>query len=264
MIPKALLTRIKAGTCAVGYLRKPHDVWKRDPWAPVFRVTGTGFLVAPGVALTNRHVALNTQELIKKEGLQPERGCLQFLGQLPNGNLRMFMAQVIHFGWVAGDVMDLGTASFSLPDDPSYAPPAPLTLASSMSLSLGDPIATFGYPFGSGLLQRDQADGSKRVYRLGPVLQQGFVSAVAPFDESPSVERLLLDIRTAGGMSGSPVFSPTTGEVFGIHDAGVDATTAFAIPLTASRLAPLIAHAVSPQARAPTLIDFPPALRQGD
>jgi hypothetical protein len=55
---------------------------------------------------------------------------------------------------------------------------------------------------------------------------------VAPFDNAVAVERLLLDLRTSVGMSGSPVFRPADGMVIGIHDAGIEATTAFAIPLS--------------------------------
>ena len=73
--------------------------------------------------------------------------------------------------------------------------------------------------------------GQARLYRYGPILQQGYISAIAPFDNSVFVERILLDLRTSVGMSGAPVFDSATGSVIGIHEGGRDATTAFAIPL---------------------------------
>ena len=35
-------------------------------------------------------------------------------------------------------------------------------------------------------------------------------------------------------MSGAPIFRPTNGEVIGIHYAGIEATTAFGLPVTES------------------------------
>jgi hypothetical protein len=58
-----------------------------------------------------------------------------------------------------------------------------------------------------------------------------YISAIAPYDEGVVVERILLDLRTSPGMNGSPVFDAATGRVIGIHDAGSELITAFAIPL---------------------------------
>jgi S1-C subfamily serine protease len=69
-------------------------------------------------------------------------------------------------------------------------------------------------------------------FRWGPVVQQGYISAISPFDSSEIPEEILLDVRTAKGMSGAPVFRPHNGEVIGIHYAVIEATTAFGIPLT--------------------------------
>ena len=71
-----------------------------------------------------------------------------------------------------------------------------------------------------------------KIYRWGPVFQQGSISAISPFDGTLEPDEILLDVRTAGGMSGAPIFRPSNAEVIGIHYAGWEATTALGIPLT--------------------------------
>lgn len=50
-------------------------------------------------------------------------------------------------------------------------------------------------------------------------------------------EEILLDVRTAGGMSGAPIFRLETGDVTGVHYAGIEATTTFGIPVTSDMVA---------------------------
>jgi hypothetical protein len=79
------------------------------------------------------------------------------------------------------------------------------------------------------MLQRDG-----KVYRWGPVVQQGHVSAVSPFDGVPDgylPSEVLLDIRISGGMSGSPILRPADGRVVGIVHSTWEATTALGLPL---------------------------------
>jgi len=93
-----------------------------------------------------------------------------------------------------------------------------------------------GYAHGSDLMKTERGE-TEYNYRYGPVLQRGFISALAPFDQAEIVTRVLLDIRSATFMSGSPVFDPTSGTVLGLHNAGHDHAVSFAIPLDADRLA---------------------------
>lgn len=106
--------------------------------------------------------------------------------------------------------------------------------------TIGDHVGVLGYPFGTnGMVNQAGADPS-RIYRVGPVLQQGYISAIAPHDGSDHVERMLLDIRTTRGMSGGAVFCASTGVAIGVHtsgfgsDASDAAVLAFAAPLTQS------------------------------
>lgn len=89
----------------------------------------------------------------------------------------------------------------------------------------------YGYAFGEALLKREVGEREK-IYRFGPILQQGFISGIAPFDHAPNIDRLLLDVRTTKGMSGSPVFDPRTGRVHALHTSGIEDTVAFGIPIS--------------------------------
>lgn len=92
-------------------------------------------------------------------------------------------------------------------------------------MRVSEEIGVCGYPYGTQLL------AGVHSYRWGPVVQQGHISAVSPFDTTGKPDDILLDVRTAGGMSGAPVFRPRTGQVIGVHYAGIEATTAFGVPL---------------------------------
>jgi hypothetical protein len=111
------------------------------------------------------------------------------------------------------------------------------------------------------MLQRN-----RRVYRWGPVVQQGHISAISPFDNASRPEEMLLDVRVAGGMSGAPIFLPDDAAVVGIITSTWEATTAVGIPITQevlrqwlsradATLAQLSAQQSPPAAPAPPSVD---------
>lgn len=106
----------------------------------------------------------------------------------------------------------------------------PAQVGAVASYEVGDPVGVYGYAFGEGLLKREFGE-QERIYRFGPVLQQGHISGLSPYDHSGSIDRMLLDVRTAKGMSGAPVFNPQTGLVHALHSSGIEDTVAFAIPI---------------------------------
>jgi S1-C subfamily serine protease len=113
----------------------------------------------------------------------------------------------------------------------------PLTVSPEFTSEVGTAVSVIGFPFGAAAMVRPEAETALRLYRVGPVLQQGFVSAIAPFDESYRVDRLLLDVRTTEGMSGAAVVNSESGEVIGVHTSGYDkdpSVLAFAAPLNQS------------------------------
>jgi len=103
----------------------------------------------------------------------------------------------------------------------------PVLIVDKWDLKVTEEVAVCGYPYGNSMLEQDG-----KVYRWGPVIQQGHVSALSPFDNAAMPSEILLDVRTAAGMSGAPIFRPGSGQVVGIHHSGIKATTAFGLPLT--------------------------------
>jgi hypothetical protein len=116
--------------------------------------------------------------------------------------------------------VDLGIVAFDPPDAHWNGTAAPVAFSHRVPGALGLEVGAFGYPHGALSIERDSDDGERRVYRLGPVLQRGYLSALAPFDGSPTADRLLLDLRTSPGMSGGPVFEPYKGTVIGLNESG--------------------------------------------
>ena len=109
----------------------------------------------------------------------------------------------------------------------------PVVFDDLQKVNIGDPVAMWGYPNGTALLLPSfKYDPSEKLTRVGPVLQQGFISGGTPFEVEPGTNEFLLDIRTFNGMSGSPVFNPNTGKVIGVHYKGNKSTTSVAFALS--------------------------------
>ncbi len=127
------------------------------------------------------------------------------------------------------DSLDIGFVKFKIVHENHFDNIDSLQLAKSKDFQLTEEVAVCGYPYGTAMLMKDS-----KLYRWGPVIQQGSISGISPFDGAASPDEILLDVRTAAGMSGAPIFRPTNGEVIGIHYAGIEATTAFGLPVTES------------------------------
>lgn len=102
----------------------------------------------------------------------------------------------------------------------------PLAVADTFDFGVSEHIAAFGYPHGSTLSEKGGT------LRFGPLLQQGWVSGLSPYEGAPSIDELLLDIRADEGMSGSPIFSAQTGTVVAILQSGVRSVPSEATFLT--------------------------------
>jgi hypothetical protein len=103
------------------------------------------------------------------------------------------------------------------------------------SIRVSEEIAVLGYPHGNTLLEKNG-----RTHRWGPLLQQGWISGISPFDGLGVPNEFLLDVRGAAGISGSPVFRPSTGKVCGVLHSGTDeaiTTTVWAHPISEDSLA---------------------------
>jgi len=240
MVSKEVIAAIRLRICAIGVLKVPVTEFANDPIAPRFKIFGTGFLVGPLTALTNRHVLANVTAYIEKEALPKDRRHLAFIRPDGQGIAESFH-EIEKMGMATDPkFLDLGLVTFRAnPDDPIRTL-SPVVIRPDFFGQVGDPIAVYGYAFGENLLKREIGK-RERTYRFGPVLQHGYISAIAPYEHSPRVDRLLLDVRTACGMSGSPVFDPATGTILGVHDSGFEDAVAFAIPLSSQMISDLIA-----------------------
>lgn len=229
MIPEPVLARIRDGTCAVGYLTVPLEVYKRDPLKPFFKVVGTGFLVRPDTAVTNRHVIEGLLEDQLDLGFPDKQRMVLFVASGRSGLqvvIRMMRALHVH-----GDPnIDVGFIQFQREPVAQFKGIEPFECQDNWKAAVTEEVAVCGYPYGHAMLQRGGT-----VYRWGPVVQQGHISAVSPFDSlqrSMIPSELLLDVRVAEGMSGAAVFRPSDGRVLGIVHSACEATTALALPLT--------------------------------
>lgn len=192
-----VLPRIKASVVAIGTYQRTRS--------PAFRFLGTGFAVGNGrLIATNAHVLPDTVADDKLETL---------VVVLPGDEQTRAVRPV---GRVAMDRnRDLAVLRLE-----GGEPLPPLKLAAHASALEGQSIAFTGFPIGNAL-------------GMTPVTHRGIISAITPIgipqgnarDLNPALVRRLsgeafrvyqLDATAYPGNSGSPVFSPESGEVLGV------------------------------------------------
>jgi S1-C subfamily serine protease len=233
------LDQIRYGICALGVLTVSPEEYERNPNEPRFLpIVGTGFLVRDDMVMTNRHVLQDLERLHKKHRVPgKERRVLLFTYlRGDNGINRTFCfvrgAAVVR----EPAVLDVGIVKIERDQSSEFEQCQPLRIGERSDIAVGQPIAVSGYALGERLLIRP--GDPRKIYRSGPITQQGFISAIAPYDNSPKPEQLLLDVRANRGMSGSPVYRPEDGRVIGLFWGGATPkdylVTAFAIPLAAA------------------------------
>jgi endonuclease I/V8-like Glu-specific endopeptidase len=194
------------------------------PGHPRLAYGGTGFLVAPNLLLTNRHVAAIFTTGIGVRNLkltfQPRVDLKQEAASEESILLSVANATLIHPYWDAA----LLTVS-GVPDDLT-----PLALASDAAP--GDRlIAVIGYP---AFDPRNNRQVQREVFHdlfEKKRLQPGYVTgarAITSFGHD--VEAATHDASTLGGNSGSAVIDVDTGQVLGLHFAGVYLDTNYAVP----------------------------------
>ncbi len=82
-------------------------------------------------------------------------------------------------------------------------------------LSEGDEVATCGYPLGNFLFEQ--------IGTITPSFTKGSISSIVPTADIPQEQLKLfqLNLTATYGNSGGPVFSTTTGKVFGVLQGGI-------------------------------------------
>ena len=237
MIDSDVLSRVRNAVCAVGYLSVPLLEYQRKVQSPFFQVVGTGFLVRNTTAITNRHVIDGLVDEQARLGFPSSQLFLSFVVPDPIGGLRITVRMIRHYGLLSNEEIDVGFVEFAIVHELHFEGIAPLEVVDTLDLRVSEEIAVYGYPYGTAMLRKDG-----RIYRWGPVVQQGWISGISPFETSTSPDEILLDVRTADGMSGSPIFRPSTGKVIGIHHSGWEATTALGQPVNCALLGEWLAE----------------------
>ena len=238
MISVDIAKRLRNSVCAVGYLTIPMEQHRQNPTNPDFYIIGTGFLVSETTVLTNRHVLEAMYRAEDNLDIPKEQFLVSFVyprtGEEPNWQL-CYMTVGLSIIPERENVPDIGFIKFS-PEkttDDYKKQCKPVVFDDLQSVNIGDPVAMWGYPDGTALLLPSfKYDPREKLVRVGPVLQQGFISGGTPFEVEPGTHEFLLDIRTFDGMSGSPVFNPATGKVIGVHYKGNKSTTSAAFALS--------------------------------
>lgn len=178
---------------------------------------GTGWLVADGVLVTNRHVAQNfgmrdNARFVFRPGVDPNRprsARVDFLEEIGNPDAReLIIEEILHIEPPRGpDVAFLRLAAFD------RATAAPIALA-TMAAATATPVAVIGYPARDGRIL--DAELMDRIYgnvynkkRLAPGLITGGEDGL-----------VVHDCTTLGGNSGSVVLDLLTGQAVGLHFSG--------------------------------------------
>jgi Trypsin-like peptidase domain len=218
-------------------MRPLDDFYRDHSLNSQLRVLGSGFLVKPAkddkwggpYVLACAHVVAALLTKLKENALPEDAAFLHFVypegGAPMASSFRRFKVKEVRPDY---DVAFLRVSS----DDGLPPLPLPLTaIKTTDQVIIGEEIGLVGYPHGVALLE-DPNTG--KPWRTGPVLHRGYVSALAPHESIGPPQEILLDLLTAGGASGSPVFRVRTGEVVGMlarTQVGENAIISMAIPL---------------------------------
>ena len=238
-----MLDEVRSSVCAIGWLDGTPDQYLADRGR--FKVVGTGFLIAETTAMTNRHVVQRVLDCQRNRNVPQDRLLLLFTYPGDSGWKESF-CRIKGIGLTDSANPDVGFIEFARCPEPEFGLCKPLHPADLSNVQVGYHVAAFGFPYGNKSLtievKGSEGEVLERIGRFGPILQKGYISATTPFGSKVSeADRVLLDMRIAGGMSGSPVFDPVNGMVVGIIYAGrgegLDGTVfAVAVPLDETRI----------------------------
>jgi S1-C subfamily serine protease len=208
------------------------------------RVSGTGFVVAPGLLATNRHVAEpwygdRDVAVALRQGGSPvlEKLVAYFPGSpLP---VKLETAAVATHGDLA--ILRLETTAFT-------RKLRPLTLSGTPP-QVGESVSVLAYPMGvTGMVAKSPAIVYERLSshpdNADTAAELAALSLIRPsatFGHVGDVtgDKLIYDAPTARGGSGGPILN-LRGEVVGINSAYIDGFSGGTLGITASELRPLM------------------------
>jgi endonuclease G len=202
---------------------------------------GTGWVVKPEIAVTNRHVAEffaardgNTFPFRKADSYRVVKASIDWRREYARPAESVVRAEEVL--WIEPDGgPDLALIRIRATDDDGNATPGPIQLMSQddVDASVGSWVAVIGYPAQSSENRLDDQqrifDGIYNVKRVAP----GTVMAVTPDGQ------LIHNATTMGGNSGSVVVDMATGQAVALHFGGFEGDRNMAVqaPVLADRLA---------------------------
>src|ERR1700678_2885834 len=208
------------------------------------RVAGTGFVVAPGLLATNRHVA------------EPWYGDREVAAALRRGGTPVLEKLVAYFPGSPLPV-NLETAVLAARGDLALLrlePTAftkklrPLTLC-KVPPQVGESVSVLAYPMGvTGMVAKSPAIVYERLSShpddantAGELAALSLIRPSATFGHIGDVagDKLIYDAPTARGGSGGPILN-LHGEVVGINSAYIDGFSGGTLGITAAELKPLL------------------------
>jgi S1-C subfamily serine protease len=212
------------------------------------RVSGTGFIVAPGLLATNRHVAEpwygdHEAAVALRHGATPVLEKLE--AYFPGSPLPVVLQTVVMAKH--GDLAVLRMSQTAFTEKLRALPLAPAPP------HVGEPVSVLAYPMGvTGMVAKSPAAVYERLSShqddLGTASELAALSLIRPsatFGHIGDVsgDKLIYDAPTARGGSGGPVLN-TRGEVVGINAAYLDGFSGGTLGIAVSDLRPLVEKAV--------------------
>ena len=208
------------------------------------RVAGTGFVVAPGLLATNRHVA------------EPWFGDREVAAALRHGGSPVLEALVAYFPGsplpvkletaVVAEHADLALLRLEVTAFTKKL--HPLTLSQTLP-HVGESVSVLAYPMGvTGMVAKSPAVVYERLSShpddadtAGELAALSLIRPSATFGHIGDVtgDKLIYDAPTARGGSGGPVLNQS-GEVVGINSAYIDGFSGGTLGITAAQLRPLL------------------------
>jgi S1-C subfamily serine protease len=208
------------------------------------RVAGTGFVVAPGLLATNRHVAEpwygdREVEAALRRGASPVLEKL--VAYFPGSPLPVNLETTVLADHADLALLRLETTAFT-------KSLRPLTLSQTKA-QVGEPVTVLAYPMGvTGMVAKSPAIVYERLSShpdnadtAGELAALSLIRPSATFGHIGDVtgDKLIYDAPTARGGSGGPVLN-LSGEVVGINSAFIDGFSGGTLGITAAELRPLM------------------------
>ncbi|MBD2750934.1 MULTISPECIES: trypsin-like peptidase domain-containing protein [Microvirga] len=214
--------KLRRAIPSIGRIELPHH--------PTLPYGGTGFVVGDGLLMTNRHVAqifasgIGIRDLVFLSGYEAGIDFVRERDSTVAHFLAVKEVAMVHPYW---DMALLQVESLS-----SSKIPSPLTLSLKDPVELYDrDVAVIGYPAfdprNDAAIQNTVFNGIYYIKRLQPgkIRERRSVESFRNM-----VSAVTHDSSTLGGNSGSAVVDSVTGEILGLHFAGVYLDANFAVP----------------------------------